>query len=158
MKIRTNAENFAIQLCEHTSILVASPPFTIGTVLPAWIRYWPMEWPFRLRIGLTERRRGGRGRKTCKTFALMQHTSFNSVPKVQKRCSPYLGMFSHLTPPHMTPSLPVWTLQHHRDARQCLHTEKTHTVTLQSAFTHNQVLLYGLQFMLHSVQQGCPVL
>lgn len=38
---------------EQTSILVASPPFTIGTVLPAWIRYWPMEWPFRLRIGLT---------------------------------------------------------------------------------------------------------
>lgn len=38
----------------HTSILVASPPFTIGTVLPACIRYWPIECPFRFRIGLTE--------------------------------------------------------------------------------------------------------
>lgn len=36
-----------------TSILVCSPPFTIGTVLPAWMRYGPIEWPFRLRIGFT---------------------------------------------------------------------------------------------------------
>ena len=38
---------------QRTSILVASPPFTMGTVLPACILYWPIEWPFRFLIGLT---------------------------------------------------------------------------------------------------------
>lgn len=37
----------------HTSILVASPPFTMGTVFPACILYGPIECPFRLRIGFT---------------------------------------------------------------------------------------------------------
>lgn len=36
-----------------TSILVASPPFTMGTVLPACILYGPIECPFRFRIGFT---------------------------------------------------------------------------------------------------------
>lgn len=35
------------------SILVASPPLTMGTVFPACILYWPMEWPFRFRMGFT---------------------------------------------------------------------------------------------------------
>lgn len=38
----------------RTSILVASPPFTMGTVFPACILYGPIECPFRLRIGFTD--------------------------------------------------------------------------------------------------------
>ena len=30
-----------------SSILVASPPFTMGTLLPAWMRYGLIECPFR---------------------------------------------------------------------------------------------------------------
>lgn len=47
---------FTINTCMygiHTSILVASPPFTMGTVFPACILYGPIECPFRLRIGFT---------------------------------------------------------------------------------------------------------
>lgn len=36
-----------------TSILVASPPLTMGTVFPECILYCPMEWPFRFLIGFT---------------------------------------------------------------------------------------------------------
>ena len=36
-----------------TSILVASPPLTIGTVLPAWILYGAIECPFKFRILFT---------------------------------------------------------------------------------------------------------
>lgn len=37
-----------------TSILVASPPLTMGTVFPEWILYCPIEWPFRFLMGFTE--------------------------------------------------------------------------------------------------------
>ena len=37
----------------YTSIFVASPPLTIGTVLPAWILYGAMECPLRFLMGLT---------------------------------------------------------------------------------------------------------
>lgn len=36
-----------------TSILVASPPLTMGTVFPACILYCPIEWPFKFLIGFT---------------------------------------------------------------------------------------------------------
>ena len=36
-----------------SSILVPSPPFTMGTLLPPWMLYCPMECPLRLRTGLT---------------------------------------------------------------------------------------------------------
>lgn len=36
-----------------TSILVASPPLTMGTVFPEWILYCPIEWPFRFLMGFT---------------------------------------------------------------------------------------------------------
>lgn len=42
-----------------TSILVASPPLTMGTVFPEWIRYCPMEWPFRFLIGFTAKKTAG---------------------------------------------------------------------------------------------------
>ena len=32
---------------------VASPPFIMGTVLPAWIWYGEIEWPFKLRMDFT---------------------------------------------------------------------------------------------------------
>ena len=50
---------------QFTSILVASPPFTMGTVLPAWMRYCPTEWPFRLRMGLTEREEAAATSMNC---------------------------------------------------------------------------------------------
>lgn len=37
-------------LLAYIPILVASPPFTMGTVFPACILYGPIECPFRLRI------------------------------------------------------------------------------------------------------------
>ena len=36
-----------------SSMRVASPPFTIGTLLPAWMRYGAMLCPLRLRTHLT---------------------------------------------------------------------------------------------------------
>lgn len=51
-----------------TSILVASPPLTMGTVFPEWIRYCPMEWPFRFLIGFTGKKTAGghkSSRKRC---------------------------------------------------------------------------------------------
>ncbi|KAL4858381.1 hypothetical protein ACK3TF_001365 [Chlorella vulgaris] len=36
-----------------SSMRVASPPLTIGTLLPPWMRYGAMEWPLRLRIAFT---------------------------------------------------------------------------------------------------------
>ena len=54
-----------------TSILVASPPFTIGTVFPAWILYCPTEWPFKLRIGFTDKKNGIEG---CITHHSISHT------------------------------------------------------------------------------------
>jgi len=43
-----------MKLSGFTSMRVWSPPLTIGTVLPAWMRYCPMEWPFKFLIGLTK--------------------------------------------------------------------------------------------------------
>lgn len=40
----------------YTSIFVASPPLTIGTVLPAWILYGAMECPLRFLMGRTVQR------------------------------------------------------------------------------------------------------
>lgn len=37
----------------RTSILVASPPLTIGTVFPECILYGPIEWPLRFLTGFT---------------------------------------------------------------------------------------------------------
>lgn len=45
----------------QTSILVASPPLTIGTVFPECILYGPIEWPFRFLIGFTVKRTPHRG-------------------------------------------------------------------------------------------------
>jgi hypothetical protein len=52
--------NVSIAKKSPSSILVWSPPRTMGTVLPAWIWYLPIECPFRLRMGLTVARAGGR--------------------------------------------------------------------------------------------------
>lgn len=73
--------------CEHTSILVASPPFTIGTVLPAWIRYWPMEWPFRLRTGLTTRTR------TVNVCIYATHRSAEVLINSCSECSPFIPWY-----------------------------------------------------------------
>ena len=41
------------ELFSPSSILVVSPPLTIGTDLPACIWYGPIEWPLRFRQHLT---------------------------------------------------------------------------------------------------------
>lgn len=45
--------NVSMAKYSPSSMRVASPPFTIGTLLPAWIWYGAMLWPFRLRTGFT---------------------------------------------------------------------------------------------------------
>lgn len=88
--------------------------------------------------------------KNCKRLHLCNTQKCRSVTNAVLS---YLGMFCHPTPLHMTPSLPVWTLQHHRDARQCLQTERTHNSGFHQLFSY-----FILFLMLYSVQQGYKTL
>ena len=60
----------------YTSIFVASPPLTIGTVLPAWILYGAMECPLRFLMGLTAQRN-----KTVRN-SLFRHNSQISLQQI----------------------------------------------------------------------------
>lgn len=97
-----------------TSILVASPPLTMGTVFPEWILYCPIEWPFRFLMGFT-----GAGTRVNRSGGSTA-AGIYSRDTVTLR---YPDMFSRRSPPRRTPSPPEWSRQCRTSARQSLRTE-----------------------------------